>query len=444
MKKMTFNVKTKEDFSLFPLIKEINLLSCRISINLEGGVVEVEDVDEQQLESVIDSVANQFNILSVKIDNVADIHSINVSEVTSKHEEETSLTENSNQPTEIEPQSENDLIIKKVEFENELIEEALNKLAKTAYWALYKANVSEKDIERYFLSCKSEISMEYETNKIINFKVGDIVDCNFGMHLTGEAQGAHILAIVCKISNRMACVVPISKTIHPKLKSNTYVAVNFNDDVDFDSDANLYYKDFSNGFAILGRAKFVRFERFRLVIGHVKPAFFEKLLEKLAKYFDFTGSTEAIVDNTDVAKTVEVSESLSTEKPEKKKIAEKISTEETALLEAIGPALEHLRTNVTPTIQAASFANEIGFDTSNKYVIESFVYACNVKKINYENIVAAISAAHNGMNEKIIKMQLKDAFKDWLFKHPEIAEKCPKISITSLLKVFAKKFKTDN
>jgi len=39
-----------------------------------------------------------------------------------------------------------------------------------------------------------------------------------------------------------------------------------------------------------------------------------------------------------------------------------------------------------------------------------------------------------------IKASLKEEFKNWLKKYPKLAEKCPKISLMAVLKVFAKRF----
>lgn len=44
------------------------------------------------------------------------------------------------------------------------------------------------------------------------------------------------------------------------------------------------------------------------------------------------------------------------------------------------------------------------------------------------------------VNEDVIKATLKENFKKWLEQYPELAKKCPKMSLMSVLKVFAKKF----
>jgi hypothetical protein len=44
------------------------------------------------------------------------------------------------------------------------------------------------------------------------------------------------------------------------------------------------------------------------------------------------------------------------------------------------------------------------------------------------------------VNEDIIKASLKENFKKWLKQYPELAKKCPKLSLMSVLKTFAKRF----
>ena len=62
MKKLFFKVSQIKDDSLLPLIKEINKISCKICINLNKGMVDVENVEENMLETVIGLVNDYFSI----------------------------------------------------------------------------------------------------------------------------------------------------------------------------------------------------------------------------------------------------------------------------------------------------------------------------------------------------------------------------------------------
>ena len=77
--------------------------------------------------------------------------------------------------------------------------------------------------------------------------------------------------------------------------------------------------------------------------------------------------------------------------------------------------------------------------STTNLVEQSFIVACDIKKINYENVILELHNMNPDINEDIIKASLQEEFKRWLKKYPELAAKCPKISLISLLKVFAKK-----
>ena len=80
---------------------------------------------------------------------------------------------------------------------------------------------------------------------------------------------------------------------------------------------------------------------------------------------------------------------------------------------------------------------------SNKNLIkQAFVSACKVKKVKYESIIIELKNQNPNMKEDEIKKALKNAFKTWIStNHPTIVEQFPKISIMSMLKLFAKCYK---
>lgn len=488
MKKITFKVSTKKEGSVVSLIKEINNISCRIQLDLENGFVAVENVDDTMIDSVIELIDKYYTILNVMIDNTSDDESTSVENsqnVTVDDEPQSEATvkeiaEPENNPTVVGPQSEDDLIIQKVEFENEYVEGLINRFMRTAYWAMYKKNVTEKDIGSFLWSSINEISMRYNNKGCIEYSIGDIVDCDYGMHLSGEINGPHVSAIVCSITNGgMAYVVPITK-IRENLTSLSYLTFYAPDDVVYNND------NYTGGTALLDKGRYLRAERFHEVIGKTTPDFFAKVLEQLSTTFDFTGNTvmtnddtETDVDNkfvevaeteteaevieTDVAiveETVEtiseddVAESADTEsnlldtensdvtttEPKPKKATKKVGGEETALLDVIGEALDKLDPTKKVEEQVESFLTEIGMVSTERMVTQSFVIACDIKKINYENVILELHNMFPKVKEDIIKFLLKENFKKWLEQHPELVENCPKISLMAVLKVFAKRF----
>ena len=139
-----------------------------------------------------------------------------------------------------------------------------------------------------------------------------------------------------------------------------------------------------------------------------------------------TDTTDDAVDETNAIKT--------------KTPAKKVGGEESALLEVIGFAFDKLDSSKKVEEQIESFLNDIGMTTTERMVTNSFIIACDIKKINYENVLLGLHELFPTVKEEIIKNILKEAFKNWLDKYPTLAEKCPKISLMAVLKVFAKRF----
>lgn len=402
MKKLTFKVSSQKSSSVASLIKEIDKIPCWIYLDFENGSVTVENVNDTIIDTVIELIEKYFTVLSVNIDNTV----------------EEPLAEK--QSKVLEPQSEDDLIIKKIEFRNKYVENLINKFLSTAYWALFNKNISEKEIGNFIITSMCEISMRYNNKPCVKFSVGDVVDCSYGMHLVGEINGGHVFAIVCNVmTDGMAYLVPITED-QSESTSQSYLTVNAPEDVIYENDA------YKGGTALLDKAKYVRPERINSVIGKATPAFFEKLLHQLASTFDFTNCL------ANSSKTVDKAV---------KTPAKKVSNEESALLEVIGFALEKLDASKTLEEQVETFLTDIGMSTSEKMVTQAFIIACNIEKINYENVVLKLhDVYHPEFKEEAIKRILQDNFKEWLNQYPTLAEKCPIISFTSLLKVFAKRF----
>lgn len=465
MKKLTFKVSSKKDDSFISLIKEVDKISCRISLDFENGFVEVENVDVIMLDSVIELIDNYFTIVSVDIDNTLEANTENpmtaittesISDVSS-NTVETNETVIESEPTVLEPQVENDLIIKKVEFKNAYIEELINKYVRTISWAMFDMNIFEEEIGCYIYTAIDELSMRYNKKGCIDFSIGDIVDCSYGFHLPGEINGEHVAAIVCDISySSMAYLVPVTK-VQTDISSHSYLIFNAPKDVVYE---NYYYK---GGTALLDKGKYVRPERFRAVIGKTTPAFFEKLLRKLANTFDFTKkfaerveeeselplttteSTDEVVAKSSTTEetsteNVGTSDNTTENKAEQSENPTKRYNIEDTLQEVIGFAFDKLDPSKNVDDQVESFLADIGMVSTEKLITQSFVVACDIKKIKYDNVILRLHEEFPEMSEETIKNTLKDTFKDWLEKYPTLAEKCPKISIIAIHKFFAKKF----
>lgn len=69
MQKMKFNVVPKE-INMVALIKEINAIACKISIDMTNKTVTVENVADNVIETVINIIDKYYVITFVDIDNI--------------------------------------------------------------------------------------------------------------------------------------------------------------------------------------------------------------------------------------------------------------------------------------------------------------------------------------------------------------------------------------
>ena len=424
MKKIVFKVNSQKDFSISSLMKEVSKVSCKISFNLAEGLVTVENVDTSMIDYIIDLINKYYSILSVDIDNTNAL-SNSINHIS--HSENAQIT-----PL---PADKNSII------ENEYIDSLVNTLSKTLNWALSKGNVPEKELGYFILSSISEISLTYNSINCIEFKVGDVVDCNYGTHLPGEINGAHVPSIVCNIlSNGMAYLIPITQSVFSTSSNSTLYFKN-NKNIIFDESG------YAEGTVLLYKAKYLRPERFHKVIGKVTPDFLKTILTKLPSVFNFTnylsdstsansenGNTNFTLDATNVSKstnTVSIT----------RQTTEQTGLNADALLKAIGPALDKLDKHKSVESQLDGFLSEIGMTKTSKFVREAFIVASKLEDtITFDNLLLELNCSHPYINNvNIIKSSLREDFKNWLKLYPELANR-PRLSIISLLKVFAKKF----
>lgn len=399
MKKITFKVESKKDRSVVSLLVGVHKISCRIKFDFKSGLVMVEDVEDNMINDVIDLVEEYYIIESIDIDNTADI---------------------SDKKQEVAVKNEEDLEIKKIEFQNEQVEEAMNKLLKTIYWQMFKKHAQEKYVIRSIYTYINEISMRYSPKKNIDFVIGDIVEVDFGYHLDGEVNGSHVWGVVCDVLNDdMVFVAPITKS-KEETTSRFYLKMET-------EDVTFYYDYQVEGIALIDKARYINVGRLKSVIGRTKPKFFEDLLGRLAFAFDFRDNPNSAADSEEQIK--------------RKKSVKKVGSEETALNEMLGDELNLLDSDLPVSEQIEPFLNLIGMNEKANLVVQAFNIACNnVGKINYQNIVSELYKLNPNISEEIIKVNLKNEFGNWLEKYPELQKKCPKISLMSVLKVFAKRF----
>lgn len=454
---LKLKITQKENANMSGLLKQMCGLKCRIKVDIKEGDLSITGMDDDSIEKVIDCIDETFNIVSIDI-----VPTIEV--------QEPIYTEES-------------LEIAKIKFSDEEVENQANKLMKIISWAMYCKKATSRDICKFLLSTGTEINMKYNPNELIKFSIGDIVDCNFGQHITGEVSGGHVHSIVCDVDeDGRVYVVPISKEI---IIGNPKRYLPFKANVDVDYIRSIY----TGGTALIKTGRYIRPERIQSVEGSVRPEFFNTVLESLPQTVKFSHENYSKklserfgdVENDDSMLSFESSQEVF-EKPSSgeeanenhteknsvddvnnthtegtsnkvEEVTNEYMNEENTSINSSKPTAENYLASLlenslncfdkskTVEDQIDYFLESIEFNTNEHIIKSAFSYACQARKIGYENIIAGLHYEYPEISQENIKSIMIDEFKKWIAKYPEAKEKYPKLSFMTLLKVFAKKMK---
>ena len=294
--------------------------------------------------------------------------------------------------------------VKVVKFSDKDIENLLNeKLIKTLVWAM-SHGMSSEEIQKYIWTMITEISYSNSNElRVENISVGDVVQVNFGKHPAGEMSDSRGYAIVCNISTDGSLfLVPIDKE-SSNIDSNSFNILE-------NSDVTV----------LLEMSKYVNPRRLDKVLGKVEPEFLKELLNQIAITFDFSSKAEEI-DFT------------------------KCLTAEMALQEIIGPALEKVMPGLYPEDnQIFKFLADIGMPNNVITLRKAYEVGIHLEKITYNNLISQIISENPEMydesDSKNLRNLLKRIFDNWAQNYPDLKKQCSKISIVSIIKMFAKKF----
>lgn len=377
MDTVIFKIEKWKSESIANLLKEINEISCRLYIDFEKGVVTAKDVNNDVIDTIIGVIDKHFIIESISVDNTT-------------NQEKSELNEN-------------DRVVK---FSDKDIENLLNeKLIKTIVWAM-SHGMSSEEVQKYIWTMITEISYSNSSSselRVKNVSVGDVVQVNFGKHPIGEMSDSRGYAIVCNISTDGSIfLVPIDKE-SSNIDSNSFNILE-------NSDVTV----------LLEMSKYVNPRRLDKVLGKVEPEFLKELLNQIAITFDFNSNAEEI-DFT------------------------KCLTAEMALQEIIGPALEKVMPGLYPEDnQIFKFLADIGMPNNVITLRKAFEVGIHLEKITYNNLISQIISENPEMydesDSKNLRNLLKRIFDNWAQNYPDLKKQCSKISIVSIIKMFAKKF----
>ena len=377
MDTVIFKIEKWKSESIASLLKEINEISCRLHIDFEKGVITAKDVNNDVIDTIIGVIDKHFVIESISVDNTT-------------NQEKSELNEN-------------DRVVK---FFDKDIENLLNeKFIKTIVWAM-SHGMSSEEIQKYIWTMITEISYSNSNSselRVKNVSVGDVVQVNFGKHPIGEMSDSRGYAIVCNISTDGSLfLVPIDKE-SSNIDSNSFNILE-------NSDVTV----------LLEMSKYVNPRRLDKVLGKVEPEFLKELLNQIAITFDFNSNAEEI-DFT------------------------KCLTAEMALQEIIGPALEKVMPGLYPEDnQIFKFLADIGMPNNVITLRKAFEVGIYLEKITYNNLISQIISENPEMYDesdgKNLRSLLKRIFDNWAQNYPGLKKQCFKISIVSIIKMFAKKF----
>ena len=77
-------------------------------------------------------------------------------------------------------------------------------------------------------------------------------------------------------------------------------------------------------------------------------------------------------------------------------------------MEVIGFAFDKLNVSQKIEEQVEMFLADIGMQTNESMIAQSFIIACDIKKINYENVIMRLHEQFPKLNEEKIKNILKE------------------------------------
>ncbi len=413
---LTLKVTKKESTNMSKFIKIMCSLNCRINVDSLNGNISIQDMDDEYVESVIDIISEAFDIAGVDI--------VPTEGATKPKPQMINKTDNTKDLVEFE----------KFDLNDEEVRNQINKLLRNISFVMNSENAESYDICKYLMTTNCEIAMKYRPDDLVKISVGDIVDCNYVNHLDGEISGGHVHSIVCDIDDEgLAYALPISK----RVISDDYARY-----IPFKAEQDVFYNDskYTGGSILINKGRYIHTQRVFEVVGHVLPEFFIEVLKALSNSFDFTSNVVDYKENNeeDEVESTETSCENAQDSDANNEV-KKVSAEE--YIESIISDAFDFENKYDLNQIIPKFMEDTGIGGHNRVLKYAFIGACIVDKINYENIILYVKQSISDLEEDDIKLTLKDEFNKWLAIHPDVKEKYPKVSIMTMLKIFAKRMK---
>lgn len=407
--KITFKVNFKATSNTLFFIKSLNNISCKCHMDIGSKTITVEDALETDVDTVFTLANDNFTIIEFDVDNMNSSLETKLDKTVDNHGKSETH--------------------QKYEYSSASVTKSMNSLAMCIQNRLTQGEETSYLTSR-INSLENELNYCSMTKSKVQVSVGDLVLVDFGFHLPGEICGSRVLCIVCDVQNNsMVYVVPVYKKDKYRYPMHWYMELS-----EADVNMNEGYRLIAQ-MAMLSMSRYVSARRINAVIGKVNSQKYTAILRRLIKTFNFTRAETEDSLQTPITGVVEnPSATLTEEQTLSKSNAQQI------LSKICKEALNKLDATKNKAEQITYFLNNIGIDASDKWILQAFEVALQVKKITYENIVSKLCELNPGANEAVVISSLKITFKNWIEKYPEAKEDCSRISLMSLIKVYVNFF----
>ena len=452
--RLTLRVTPKANVSMAKLIAEMCSLNLNCMIDMaDREIVFEKAADDIVVSTVIEAVEEAFDITKATIDaETSDIETVEPTESEAKEKEKTEpeselisdeTTEQTGLDLKGESEEKDDLeandaeisgdSVQFVKFCNKEIEEQINNLLRTIYGVVKYKGADDKDICKFIMTTKYEILSKYAPQRVY-FHVGDIVDCNFGQHLSGEISGGHIHALIAYVDEETLYAIPITK-ITPKSEAKRYLPFTVNDGVKmYDS------PDYKGGTLLLCKGGFINAQRIRGVIGNVTEEFLDKILKALPASVDFYNASDISELTCEGEEKIKSSEKYpdSSKDTKTKKITKFEYLMQNANMARGVKAVENLAVESSIETKAEVFLDYIGFPKDEERIaINAFAAASNVKKITWSEVLGEVRKTYD-VRRINIKDCLQTMFNKWAENNTAIKKDYPNMAVTEIMKFFVK------
>ena len=441
--RLRFEVSLHEGFNDDEFLKQMNEFNAQIDLDSKKGILKVSDLDASRLDEIMEYLRKTFKVRRTEM--IPDEKKEPFSPKVMREEDQEKYRK---------PQRTG---FPKVEFNYKLIEERVNKFLQIAEIAIDRNNADVRSIASLISTAICELAMMYHPHPLVDIRVGDIVNCNYGYHMPGEISGRYVHSIVCAIDDRMAYVLPITKDIHDD-DGTKYLPFYSMYDVNY---TDPMCKDHTGGSLLMQYGRWVCRERISSVVGYVHSHFMSEILRILPGTVCFTYDgyeeesetedylldedmdfanleipelpplDEITVDSVDVPKGEATSE---TEVGVPKCL--KSNSLETALYKKFAEGLSCMTKDTSLDCNINFFCEALGLPSDEGVLRSALKIAASMEKVSQVSIKAIVSSF--SMLHGTVKYQLQEILQRWLAKYPEIKEEYPYVSFSSICKLFFK------